>query len=311
MKKIRLSIVIPVYNEKESIDELITKTEKALPNSSWPKEYVVVDDGSTDGSLALLKRIKSSLATPFTIIRFRKNSGKSMALSEGFKRAIGDTIVTMDADLQDDPAELPKMLRLLSRGYDVVVGWRKKRIDHQSKLGLSFIFNRVVSAITRVDLHDMNCGMKVMRKNVTEEIDVYGELHRYIPVLAAAQGFKVTEIEVTHHARKFGVSKFGFGRVMRAPFDLMTTLFLTKFKSKPLQIFGPIGMSSIVIGLVQLIYLSVLHFMGQSIGRRPLLFSGILFVLFGVQLVSTGLIGELITKSHIRSEKHPVEEIII
>ena len=310
MKQTLLSIVIPLYNERQSLKELVALCERALRDTPWAREYVFIDDGSRDGSLDELKSIKKTLKTPMIIIRFRKNMGKSMALSEGFRAAHGDIIVTIDADLQDDPAEIPSLVRKLQKGFDLVVGWRKKRIDHEGKLRLSHVFNSIVASLAHLPLHDMNCGLKVMRKAVTEEIDVYGELHRYIPVLAASQGFRVTEKVVEHHARKYGVSKFGLERIIRAPFDLMTTLFLTKFRTKPLQVFGPIGLLSITIGIIQLLYLTVLHFMGQSIGRRPLLFMGILFVLFGVQLVSTGLVGELITKANIRKEKHPVEEII-
>lgn len=312
MKKVKnISFIIPLYNERPSLKELVSAIRSVSRKNGWTSEYVFVDDGSTDGSFEALKEIKRTSAEIMTIIRFRKNCGKSMALSEAFRVVKGDIIVTLDADLQDDPHEIPKLLAKIDEGYDVVVGWRKHRKDDQGKLRLSHIFNRVVSNLTHVHLHDMNCGMKVMRKSVIEEIDIYGELHRFIPVLAAARGFTVSEVEIIHYPRKYGTSKFGTTRILRAPFDLMTTLFLTTFRTRPLQIFGPVGISFIGVGAVSLLYLTVLHFMGQTIGRRPLLFFGILIILFGVQLLSTGLVGELITKSNIRTEKGPIEEIIV
>lgn len=311
MKLKKVSFVIPLFNERESLDELIQRLGRATKNQPWKSEFIFIDDGSTDGSFEELKRLKRRESAPMTIVRFRKRSGKSMAMSEGFGQSTGDVIVTLDADLQDDPAEAPKLIRKLSEGYDVVVGWRKVRMDHHNKLRLSSAFNRIVSGIVRLPLHDMNCGLKAMRRGVVQEIDVYGELHRFIPVLAKSQGFTVTEVVVVHHPRKYGASKFpDHLRILRAPFDLLTTLFLTMFRTRPLQIFGPVGVVFIFIGIVSLIYLSALHFMGQTIGRRPLLMFAILLVLFGVQLVSTGLIGELITKANIRKEKRPVEEII-
>ena len=309
MKHELISIVIPLYNEKESIHELIARIHESLKEVG-PFEYVFIDDGSTDGSFAALVREKKNVKEPMTLVRFRKNCGKSAALSEGFSRIHGDVVVTMDADLQDDPREIAKLLSVLDRGYDVVVGWKKTRHDEKGRVVLSHIFNSIVSRIFRLHLHDMNCGLKVMRREVTDDIEVYGELHRFIPVLAHTKGFSVTEIPIMHHARKYGVSKFGMERVVRAPFDLMSTLFLTSFRTRPLQIFGPVGLVCIVVGLIQLLYLTVIHFMGQSIGRRPLLFLGILFVLFGVQLVSTGLLGELVTKTNIHKEKHPVAEVV-
>lgn len=311
MKQTHVSFIIPLYNEEPSLQELVNAIRRVSIKEGWLADYVFIDDGSTDGSFETLKTIKKSSKETMVLIRFRKNSGKSMALTEGFHAATGNIIITLDADLQDDPMELPKLMEVLNQGNDVVVGWRRQRQDHQGKLHLSHIFNRVVSHIARVPLHDMNCGMKILRKQVVEEIDIYGELHRYIPVLASAQGFKVAEIPIVHHARKYGVSKFGRERIFRAPFDLLTTIFLTQFRTRPLQIFGPIGMSFMGVGFLSLLYLTVLHFMGVSIGRRPLLFFGILLILFGVQLLSTGLVGELVTKMNIRKEIHPVEEIIV
>jgi len=310
MKQTLVSVVVPLYNEEKSIHELVRRIHKAL-SGKWEYEYVFVDDGSTDGSFEALKKEKRRVSEPMTIVRFRKNCGKSMGLAEGFYRAKGDMVVTMDADLQDDPNEIPKLLRMLDRGYDMVVGWKKKRQDESNRIVLSRIFNGIVSWVFKLPLHDMNCGLKAMKRAVMEEIDVYGELHRFIPVLAHNKGFRVTEAPIVHHARKYGSSKFGVERIIRAPFDLISTMFITTFRTRPLQMFGSVGGLSIILGLVQLVYLSVLRFMGESIGNRPLLLSGILFVLFGVQLVSTGLLGELVTRTNIRHEKRPVAEVIV
>jgi glycosyltransferase involved in cell wall biosynthesis len=310
MKKTYLSIVIPVYDENESLRDLVKKTEQSVASLHKSHEYIFVDDGSTDGSLGTLKYIKEHTQASVTIIRFRKNLGKSAALAAGFARAQGDIIVTLDADLQDDPGEIPALLKKLANGYDMIVGWRTKREDKMGKIRLSKIFNAVVSKASGVSLHDMNCGLKVFKKAVIQEISLYGELHRYIPVMAYERGFKVGEMPVLHHERKFGSSKFGANRIFHASFDLVTTVFLSGFKTRPLQIFGPIGLSFIVLGIIPLMYLSYIHFLGQSIGTRPLLQLGILFMLFGVQLFSTGLIGELITSLHFRKEKYPIEEII-
>jgi glycosyltransferase involved in cell wall biosynthesis len=309
MKKTVVSIIIPVFNENESLTPLLKVIEHSMKTAS-EYEYIFIDDGSSDGSFDTLKELKKQTAKDMTIIRFRKNMGKSPALAAGFARARGDIIVTMDADLQDDPAEIPELLRKLRDGYDMVVGWRKKRIDLQGKIRLSRVFNFVVSKAAHVPLHDMNCGLKAFKKSVVEEIDLYGELHRFIPVLAAFKGFNVTEIQVVHHERKFGSSKFGSARIIHASFDLITTVFLASFKTRPLQIFGPIGLVCIGMGVIPLIYLSCIHFMGVSIGRRPLLQLGVLFILFGVQLFSTGLIGELITSHNAKSETYPISEVI-
>jgi glycosyltransferase involved in cell wall biosynthesis len=308
MKKIDFSIIVPVLNEKESLNELISGIDKALGKISH--EYIFIDDGSTDRSFETLMHLKKHSKVPMTIIQFRKNLGKSAALAVGFTKTMGEYIVTIDADLQDDPDEILHLFAKLKTGFDMVVGWRTKRADDGGKIRLSHIFNSIVSKVSGVPLHDMNCGLKVMRQTVAKEINLYGELHRYVPVLAAARGFRVTELSVVHHQRKFGSSKFGTNRIVHAAFDLITTVFLISFRNKPLQIFGPIGIGFILCGILPLTYLTHLHFIGISIGRRPLLQLGILFLLFGVQIFSTGLIGELITSSQDGKNRYPIEKII-
>lgn len=309
MKKHLVSIVVPLYNERESLTELIRSTDAVFRRRGMPIEYVFVDDGSTDGSMAILMSLKAKEKNAMTIIRLRKRSGKSAALSEGFMHAGGDLIVTMDADLQDDPAEAVKLVEQMSGNADLIVGWRKKRMDSQGKLGVSRLFNWAVSVSTGLRLHDMNCGLKVMRNTVVSELDIYGELHRFIPVLAHARGFRVTEKIISHRPRKYGASKFGIERVFAA-FDLLSTLFLAGFGTRPLIIFGPVGSVMVLLGLAALTYLSALHFMGQSIGTRPLLLLGVMFVIFGVQLLSTGLLGELIISSSVGRKRASVEKII-
>lgn len=308
MKKIQISVVIPLFNEKESLVQLVGEVRESLEKIPKTFEIIFVDDGSTDESFRELEKIKRSARVAITIIRFRKNEGKSAALEAGFKQASGDIVVTLDADLQDDPQEIKKLLLELDKGYDLVVGWRKNRKDRQNKIRLSRVFNCVVAKISHIPLHDMNCGLKVMKKEVAKEINLYGELHRFIPVLAVSQGFKVSEVEVAHHERKFGRSKYNNARLMHAFFDLITTYFLISFKNRPLQIFGPVGAIFIALGLIVLIYLSGLHFFGATIGRRPLLFLGILFLLFGVQIFSTGLLAELMISLHSKRDKYPIKD---
>jgi len=311
MKQHTVSIVVPLFNERESIADLIRKLEK-INAAKWNIiEYVFIDDGSTDDSFAVLRAYRGKLKRKLILIRFRKNLGKSAALSVGFSHARGDYFVTLDADLQDEPSEIPQLLRKLDEGNDLVIGWRRDRKDAPGKRLSSKIFNTVVAKLYHVSLHDMNSGLKAGRSEVANEIHIYGELHRFFPVLAAARGFTVSEVPVTHHPRRFGKSKYNSRRIVHAFFDLASTLFLTSFEHEPMQMFGATGVAGIVIGFVILTYLSALHFMGQSIGRRPLLFLGMLFVLFGMQMVSAGLLGELIIhKQRHDAQNYPVAEII-
>ncbi len=310
MKKIEISVIIPVYNEKESLAELVKRLDSSLNQTGQEYELIFVDDGSTDGSGQELVELKSKAKSPFTVIHFRKNQGKSAVLAIGFKYAKGEKIVMIDADLQDSPEEINKLLKKLDQGFDMVVGWRKDRKDPANKIRLSRLFNTVVAKVGNLNLHDMNCGLKVMRKKVTEEVELYGELHRFLPILASSRGFKVTEVPVAHSERKYGVSKYNKSRITHATFDLLTTYFLITFKNKPMQVFGRTGAVCTAIGLLILLYLSYIHFLGSKIGNRPLLFLGILFVLFGVQLFSTGLLAELIAHGQARKENYPISEVL-
>ncbi len=307
-KNIKTSIVVPLYNERQSLAELLVKTDRAFEGAA-AIEYIFVDDGSTDGSFEELLSLRKKTKNRVTIVRMRKRSGKSAALAEGFGYVSGEYIVTLDADLQDDPFEAQKLVSSMRDAVDMIVGWRKHRKDSQGKLGVSMLFNRVVSFFFGIRLHDMNSGLKVMRKSVADEVALYGELHRFIPVLAHVRGFRVIEMPIVHHARKFGKSKFGIERIFAA-FDLLSTFFLSGFGTRPLIVFGPIGAGLMGAGGIALIYLSALHFLGQSIGTRPLLLLGVLCIVFGVQLLSTGLLGELIISTSTGRKKASVASVI-
>ncbi|RMF54917.1 MAG: glycosyltransferase [Calditrichaeota bacterium] len=304
-----LSIVIPAYNEKESLPELLKQIATVLDEQSLTYEVIIVDDGSTDGTFEVLKSLKSQYPW-LKALRFRRNYGKSPALAEGFKIARGDYVVTMDADLQDDPAEIPSLIAKLEEGYDMISGWKKKRYDPLSKTLPSRIFNFVTSRLTGIPIHDFNCGLKIYRREVVESLQVYGELHRFLPVLAHWQGFRVGELPVKHHPRKFGKSKFGIARFFNGFFDLMTVLFLTRFKTSPLHVFGFIGMVLFLIGMVIESYLTWQWFLGHGIGRRPLFFLGILTIIVGVQFVGFGLVAEMLSAGLAENVTYSIRERI-
>ena len=276
----RLSIIIPTYNEAESVGLLYNKIIDCI-GGKYSYEIIFVDDGSTDHSD---KKIKELIAEDPNVhlIVFRKNFGKSAALQAGFRNCTGDTVITMDADLQDDPKEIPRFIAKLDEGFDLVSGWKKKRHDPLEKRLPSKLFNKVTAHLSGVHIHDFNCGFKAYRREVVDGIDVYGELHRYIPVLAHRKGFRIGEIEVEHHAREFGKSKYGIERYMRGLFDSMTVAFLGRFYDRPMYFFGKIGIVLCLLGGLICGYLSVVWFMGSSIGDRPLLMLGVLLLILGV-----------------------------
>lgn len=288
-----LSVIIPAYNEEKNIVLLYHKLKNVLDNLNRKYEIIFINDGSTDKTLSVLKGIKDKKVK---IISFQKNIGKSASLSVGFKEASGDIIITMDADLQDEPGEIPRFIAAL-KGYDMVSGWKHKRKDPISKIIPSRIFNFLVSKVTGVKIHDFNCGFKAYKKNVVKRIYVYGELHRYIPALAKWKGFKVGEIKVEHHKRMFGKSKYGISRIGNGFFDLITVKFLMTFGKKPLHFFGSIGFLCTLLGMIVGIYLTRLWFLGESIGQRPLLILSVLLVVLGVQFISIGLLGEMICRN--------------
>lgn len=286
-----ISLVIPVFNEEKSLLELYERVIKALRDKTF--ELVFVNDGSIDGSEQVIKKLQKK-DKRVSLISFRQNQGKSRALMAGLKQSRGEMVVTLDADLQDQPEEIKKLLGKLEQGFDLVCGWKKKRKDPWLNVLFSRFFNLTVGLTTKVFLHDINCGLKAFRREVAENLNFYGDLYRFIPVLAAKEGFRVTEVEVSHASRKYGASKYGVSKFIRGFFDLFTILFLTNFKTRPLHLFGLLGLLMAGLGVVICLYLTTLWFSGQTIGNRPLLFLGILLIIAGIQLFTSGLLAELI-----------------
>lgn len=286
-----ISLVIPVFNEEKSLDELYERVVKALKGRAF--ELIFVNDGSTDRSGQLIEKLKAK-DKRISLVTFRQNQGKSRALMAGFRQSRGEIVVTLDADLQDQPEEIKKLLGKLEEGFDLICGWKKKREDPWLNVLFSRFFNLVIGLTTKVSLHDINCGLKAFRRETVENLNLYGDLYRFIPVLAAKEGFRVSEVEVSHASRKYGTSKYGISKFIRGFFDLFTILFLTNFKTRPLHLFGFLGGAMITLGIIICLYLTILWFSGQAIGGRPLLFLGILLIISGVQLFTSGLLAELI-----------------
>ena len=296
----KLSLVIPVYNEAASLEPLLAEIDAGVADVG-AYEIVFIDDGSTDGSFAEMERL-AAVRRDVRIVKLRRNFGKSAALAHGFAAAAGEIIVTLDGDRQDDPREIPKLLAKLDSGFDLVSGWKQSRQDPASKTVPSRLFNWTVRRTTGIPLHDFNCGFKAYRRVVVETVNVYGELHRYIPVVAAQQGFRVTEERVAHRRRTAGRSKFGWQRFMRGYLDLLTVLFLGRYHSRPQHLFGGAGTLIFLVGLVISIYLTVDKlFFGHPLSDRPLLLLGALLMIVGVQLVSLGLLSELIVNSRAKA----------
>ena len=311
----QLSLVIPLLNEADNLRPLHERLTTSLTQVGRPYEILFVDDGSTDASPVILEELFRRDPAHVRVIQFRRNFGKTAALSAGFAHARGPVIITMDADLQDDPAEIPAMLARLDEGYDLVAAWRVDRQDPLDKRLPSRLFNFVVSRFTGVRLHDFNCGFKVYRRAVTDSVRLYGELHRFIPVLAHQQGFRVAELPVRHHPRHAGVSKYGAGRLLRGFLDFGTVLFLTTYLKRPLHLFGTSGLVIFGLGSLINLYLAVLWLLREvggvagigPIGTRPLLTVGVLAMILGIQLISIGLLGEMLRYFTFR----PTEEYTI
>lgn len=306
---VEISVVLPLYNEEQNLEPLYREIVEALRKMGRTYEIIFINDGSTDGSVAILEEL--SIVDPHVmVIHLRRNFGKAVALSTGFKEALGDIVITMDADLQDNPVEIPRFVAGIEGGYDLVSGWKFKRLDPLSKTLPSKVFNKVVGSAVGLKLHDFNCGFKAYSRNLVDSLRIYGELHRYIPALAHSQGYRVTEIKVDHRSRKFGKSKYGWERYTRGLLDLLTVIFITKYTKKPLHLFGSIGLLSIFMGFTVNAYLAILWFMGHAIGHRPLLSLGVLLTVLGVQFVSTGLLGEMLTRSQEHDEKSYVSRTV-
>ena len=297
---IEISVVVPILNEYGSLLELQTQLTQVLTEVGRAYEIVYIDDGSTDGSQKLCREFAES-DPHVTLVELRRNFGKAAALQVGFETARGEMIITMDGDLQDDPKEIPAFLEALDDDLDLVSGWKRDRQDPISKTLPSRLFNAVTSHLTGIPLRDFNCGFKAYRREVVEHLDLYGELYRYIPVLAHAQGFRVGEIPVEHHPRLYGKSKYSFERFFRGAFDLATVLFLRHYRRRPLHLFGLIGASTFMAGFVIDAYLALLWFLGlSSLSNRPLLLFGSLLITVGVQVSIFGLLAEMITAATYR-----------
>ena len=302
-----LSIVVPILNEEESIPPLYTRLTEALEELGKPYEIIAVDDGSRDRSYARLRELADQ-DPRLRVVRFRRNFGQTAAFAAGFERARGDVVVTIDADLQNDPADIGKLLEKIDEGYDVVSGWRERRQDaFWSRRLPSIVANSLISRVTGVHLHDYGCSLKAYRREIVQDIHLYGELHRFIPAVASWQGVAVAELPVTHHARKFGRSKYGIGRIWRVILDLLTVRFLLSYATRPMQVFGKMGLISFGIGLLLGLYLSYVRLVeGQGIGQRPMLLLAILLVVVGVQLLCMGLLSELVTRVYYEVGDRPI-----
>ena len=302
-------MVIPSYNENESLPELSARLKEVLDARTPRWEVWFVDDGSSDGSVETLRRLHAE-DPRFKMIRFRRNYGKSAALAVGFREVQGKYVITMDADLQDDPAEIPALIAKIEEGFDMVSGWKKKRYDPISKTIPSKFFNFVTGKLSGIDIHDFNCGLKAYRREVVETVNVYGEMHRYIPVLAKMAGFTVSEIVVQHHPRKFGRTKFGLSRFFKGFLDLLTVIFTSRYTQRPLHVFGSLGGFMLLAGFLITAWLTIEWLMGSPVGNRPMLLLGILLMLLGIQLISTGLLAEMVTKSGASAGDYSVREML-
>jgi len=292
-----ISIVIPLHNEERSVALLYEELQAALEPLAEEWEAVFVDDGSVDGSFAALTRLHDGNEN-VRVVRLRRNFGKAAALAAGFGQARGETVVTIDADLQDDPAEIPRLLVKLEEGFDLVSGWKTRRRDPLRRRVLSRIFNWVTGRVSGLRLHDMNCGLKAYRAEVVRGMPLYGELHRFIPVLAQYRGFRVAELPVNHRPREHGRSRYGVERYVRGFLDLLTVSFIGRYRHRPLHLFGGLGLILGLLGVAILVYLTVVKALGHAIGERPLLTLGVLLVVVGLQFFSLGLISEMLTSQH-------------
>ncbi len=313
-----LSIVVPLFNERESLPELLEQLSAAMGEKElhalfqepFAFEIIMVDDGSTDDSRTLISRMIPS-RPELRLISFQKNFGKTAALSAGFMAATGDYVCTIDADMQDDPFAMKEMIKKLQEGYDLVSGWKQQRKDPLSKTIPSKLFNGVTRLFTGITLHDFNCGLKVYRKEVTQRLELHGDMHRYIPVLVHWMGFRIAEQPVTHHPRKFGSTKYGSSRFFSGLFDFLSVLFITRYVRRPMHFFGMAGLTSFLFGFLISLYVTLekilLH---KPVSNRPILFLGILLLILGVQLFSTGLLGEMLSTSSSRRSAFTIRKTL-
>ncbi|HXS17436.1 MAG TPA: glycosyltransferase family 2 protein [Polyangiaceae bacterium] len=300
---IDLSVIAPIYNEEESVEHLVREVHQALDNTGLNFELILVDDGSKDRSFALMEQLAAAHPA-LVVIGLRRNFGQTAALQAGLDFARGRRIALMDADLQNDPADIPRMLSLIDQGYDLVAGWRKDRKDAFLNRRLpSMLANRIISLTTKVQLHDYGCTLKTMTREVGKELRLYGEMHRFIPAIANWVGVRVVELPVNHRARQFGASKYGIGRTLRVVLDLITVRFMQTYLVRPMQVFGLAGIASASMGMLVCMWLVAQKLMfNQDIGSRPLLLLGVLLIVVGVQLLSLGLVADVLSRTYHESQ---------
>lgn len=304
-----ISVVVPLLNEDKSLRELAQSINEAILKTDYTHEILFVDDGSTDRSWSIIQQLAES-SGHIKGIRLRRNYGKSDALQAGFDASTGNYIVTLDADLQDDPNEIPELIARLKRGADLVSGWKKKRHDPLTKTIPSRFFNTVTRWATGIKLHDFNCGLKAYKREVVDNIHLYGEMHRYVPLLAKWNGFnRIEEKVVQHHPRKYGKTKFGLSRFMNGFLDLVTLLFINRYIQRPMHFFGLFGVLFLFVGVIINLYLAYLKlFLGEPLANRPMLLLGLLLVMVGVQFFSIGFLGELLNRGEVKKQKPNIAE---
>lgn len=307
---LEVSVIVPIYNEVESIPRLVETIATSLQANQISYEIVCVDDGSRDGSSDLLRQLAQQ-RRDLRVVLLRRNYGQTAAMAAGFKHARGQVLITLDGDLQNDPQDIPLLLAKLEEGYDLVSGWRKDRQDAMlTRLVPSKIANWLIGNVTGVNLHDYGCSLKAYRSELVLDMNLYGELHRFIPALAFIEGARIAEIPVRHHARQFGKSKYGLGRTFRVLMDLFTIYFMKRFLTRPMHVFGLFGLLSMILGIGLGLYLTFLKLgLGQSIGDRPLLILAIVLFLTGVQLFSFGLLAELLMRTYHESQNRPIYRV--
>lgn len=305
-----LSIVVPIYNEAESVETLVSAIADSVAETKLKYEIICVDDGSKDGTTGVLTNLANRRIDLKAVI-LRRNYGQTAAMAAGFESAVGNIIVTLDGDLQNDPADIPMLLAKLEEGYDLVSGWRKNRQDAAlTRLLPSKIANIIIAKVTGVVLHDYGCSLKAYRAELIADMNLYGELHRFLPALAYIEGARIAEVPVRHHARRFGQSKYGLGRTIRVVMDLMTVFFMKKFLTRPMHVFGLGGVISLTAGVGMGMYLTIVKiFFEQNIGDRPLLILAVLLILTGVQLFCFGLVTELLMRTYHESQRRPIYRV--
>ena len=310
LPQLDLSVVVPIYNEAESVTALVQAIADAVASTQLNYEIICVDDGSKDGSTGVLTDLASKRSDLKAVI-LRRNYGQTAAMAAGFESAGGKVIVTLDGDLQNDPVDIPMLLAKLDEGYDLVSGWRKNRQDAAlTRLLPSKIANIIIARVTGVKLHDYGCSLKAYRAELIADMNLYGELHRFLPALAYIEGARIAEVPVRHHARKFGESKYGLGRTVRVVMDLMTVFFMKKFLTRPMHVFGLGGVVSLAAGVGMGLYLTMIKlFFDQNIGDRPLLILAVLLILTGIQLFCFGLVTELLMRTYHESQRRPIYRI--